>query len=75
MQVIRALDVEAHEVMIDIGALDWLTVYIIGTHAFVMPPTKRATIALMSNAMKQKHIVDFLKAQFDVGDTSFPSNG
>lgn len=75
MQVIRAIDVEAHEVMLDIGNLDWVSVYIINRNAFVLPPTKRATQVLMKNAMKQKDLVNLLKVQFDVESTCFPCQG
>ena len=70
--LVRELPMTAHELMLDIGSFDWVTVYVIGTKAFILPPDKRTTEALLKNKHKQKEISEFLGKEFEVIETSFP---
>lgn len=72
MQVIRELPRPAHEVMLDIGQLDWVTVYVVDKMAVVVPPEKRSAQILINDDKRKCEINDFLVKEFDVYCTMFP---
>lgn len=75
MQMVRELPVTAHEIMLDVGNLEWVTAYIIGGRAWILPPDKRATAILLRNRSKQNEMKEFFLAQFDVTIVFFPLEG
>lgn len=73
MQMIREWPVTAHEVMLDIGNLEWLTVFVVGKNALVVAPSRRATQLLLKAKPKQNEIIEFLVKEFCVTWVIFPT--
>jgi hypothetical protein len=72
MQTIRELPVQACEVMLDIGNLEWLTVYVVGKNALIQLPSLRATQLLLQSKPKQHEVIEHLIQEFDVTCVMFP---
>ena len=72
MQTIRELPVQASEVMLDIGNLEWVTVYVVGRNALIQAPSLRATQLLLQSRPKQHEVIEHLVKEFEVTCVMFP---
>lgn len=72
MQLIREMPISACEVMIDLGNCEWVTAFVIGPRAWILPPDKRATVILLENRSKRKEVDLFLSDAYGVSTVFYP---
>ena len=72
MRLIREFPLAGKEIMLDIGNLEWVTVYIVGSHAWILPTNKPATSILLENMSKRKEVDMFLIDAYCVSTISYP---